>query len=369
MKKNRTKFALLFFLSLLMLAIFTMVLPSKAFSDNENRPLAQKPHLSAASIQNGSVQSDLSAYLSDQVPFRDFWIKVSTTIKKLSGQKVINGVYLGDDHCYFQQFTESSYSTLRMAAVFRLIEVFLQQQDALAAVMLVPSPGTVLSNKLPSDAPYYDADVIFDTANQAISCPVIDLRERFEAEAETAQLYYRTDHHWTGWGAYLAYQEYCLALEKEPEVYKLEQVADGFRGTLYSKVLDIDADSDAIYAPTNIPKVRITYDDGTISETPYRKDNLAQKDKYTYFFGGNYGMVTICTESKNPEKLLVIKDSFANSFVPFLFRDYSEIVMLDLRYFAGNVEEIIMQHEITQILFLYEVSNLLTDTSILNLQK
>ena len=43
--------------------------------------------------------------------------------------------------------------------------------------------------------------------------------------------------------------------------------------------------------------------------------------------------------------------------------------MLDLRYFGGSVEEVIAQNGITQILFLYETSNLLTDTGILRLQK
>ena len=103
--------------------------------------------------------------------------------------------------------------------------------------------------------------------------------------------------------------------------------------------------------------------------TPYRQEQLAQKDQYTYFFGGNYGLVTIETTAENSGKLLVIKDSFANCFVPYLLRDYSEIVMLDLRYFSGSVEAVIAQHGITEILFLYETSNLLTDTGILRLQK
>ena len=80
-------------------------------------------------------------------------------------------------------------------------------------------------------------------------------------------------------------------------------------------------------------------------------------------------MVSIQTQAQNAGKLLVIKDSFANSLVPYLFGDYSEIIMLDLRYFGGSVEEVIAQNGITQILFLYETSNLLTDTGILRLQK
>ena len=317
MKRNRIFFIFLFFVPLFLLAVLTAILPARSFSENENRPLAQMPALSWEGIQSGTVQSELADWFSDQVPLRDFWIQTNTTVRKLAGQKEVGGVYLGDDHYYFQRFTDESYSTGRMASVFRMMDAFVQKQDLPAAVMLVPSP----------------------------------------------------DHHWTSQGAYLAYRAYCETLGRTPREYTLEQVSDHFYGTLYSKVLDSAAQPDAVWAIKELPTVTVTYEDGTVADTPYHPERLAQKDQYTYFFGGNYGIVTIQTEAENSGKLLVIKDSFANCFVPYLLRDYSEIVMLDLRYFSGSVEAVIAQHGITEILFLYETSNLLTDTGILRLQK
>ena len=369
MKRCRIRFFGVFFAPLILLAVLTLLLPSKTFSVNENRPLAQRPVLSVSNIQTGNIQSGLSDYLSDQFPLRDFWIGASAALKKLSGRKEINGIYLGDDHYYFQQFTDASYSVTRMASIFRMMDRFIQKQSIPATVMLIPSPGTVLSAKLPDNAPYYDADLVFDTADQLLSCPVIDLRSCFESAVDDTQLYYRTDHHWTSQGAYLAYEQYCAAQGRNPGEYALEQVSDNFYGTLYSRVLDRSAEPDAVYAPVELPEATITYEDGTVSETPYAPDKLKQKDQYTYFFGGNHGTVSIQTQAQNAGKLLVIKDSFANSFVPFLFGDYSEIIMLDMRYFGGSVEDVIAQKGVTQILFLYETSNLLTDTGILRLQK
>ena len=368
MRGNRVCFLAVFFIPLMLLAVMTLIRSPRAFSANENRPLAQMPAISVKEIQSGSTQEDFSAFLSDQVPLRDHWIKTSTFLKRLSGRTEINGIYLGKDHYYFQQFTDDSYSSSRMVSIFEMMDRFIQKQGIPTTVMLVPSPGTVLSDKLPADAPHYDADVVFDTAGQLLSCPVIDLRNCFEA-ANGTQLYYRTDHHWTSRGARLAYQQYCSALEYCPREYTLELVSDNFLGSLYSKVLDNAAEPDTVHAPALLLDTLITYDDGTVSDTPYRPEKLAQKDQYTYFFGGNYGMITIQTKTSNADKLLVIKDSFANSFVPFLFGDYNEIIMLDLRYFGGSVEDIIAQNGITQILFLYETSNLLTDTGILRLLK
>lgn len=369
MKRCRIRFLGMFFVPLILMAVLTFLLPSKTFSANENRPLAQMPIFSVSNIQTGSAQSGLSDYLGDQFPLRDFWIGGNTYIKKLFGQKLINGTYLGTDHYYFQQFTEDSYSVARMTSVFRMIDGFVRQQGVPSSVMLVPSPGTVLQNKLPAHAPYYDADLVFDTAAQLLSCPVIDLRSRLEESAFDTQLYYRTDHHWTSQGAYIAYQQYCANRGYDPGNYILEQVSDDFYGTLHAKVLDRFAEPDVICAPVALPEATIMYEDGTVEDTPYHQDKLTQKDQYTYFFGGNYGTVTIKTRAQTREKLLVIKDSFANSFVPFLFGDYSEIIMLDLRYFGGDVEDIIAKNGVTQILFLYETSNLLTDTGILRLQK
>lgn len=369
MKRNRTLFLGLFFIPLMLLALLTFLLPAKPFSANENRPLSQMPVLSASNLKAGSAQSDLSDFLSDQVPFRDFWLGVNTAIKKATWRTEINDIYLGDEHYYFQQFTDESFSVTRMEAFFQMMDEFIREQNIPATVMLVPSPGTVLSEKLPANAPYYDAQTVFEAAEDSLSGSVVDLRSIFSAAKNNTQLYYRTDHHWTSHAAYLAYQEYCTTVGLQPTSYTLKQASDDFYGTLYSKVLDIAAQPDSIYAPADLPEVKVEYEDGTITDSPFHQDKLSEKDQYTYFFGGNYGMVKIKTQAQTEEKLLIIKDSFANCFVPYLLMDYNEIIMLDLRYFGGSVQEVIQQNDVSQILFLYEMSNLLTDTGILRLQK
>ncbi len=368
-KAPRALFVAAYFVPLFLLFLLTLLLPGRKLSENENRSLAQMPEFRLQDLGSGSYQASFTQFLSDQVPLREFWIRSNTALRKLSGQKELNGVYLGKDHYYFQKFTEESYSATRMTAVFRQMEAFLEAQSVPAAVMLVPSPGTVLAEKLPAQGPYYDADPVFEAAKQILSCSVIDLRTCFSDAAETTQLYYRTDHHWTSQGAYLAYREYCRALGLTPREYRLEPVAEDFYGTLYSKVLDGGAVPDRIYAPVGLPKVTVTYEDGTVTDTLYHREKLAQKDKYAYFLGGNYGMVTLWTQGDPAKKLLILKDSFCNSFVPYLLEDYGEILMIDLRYFDGNLSEVIRRQGTTQILFLYETTNFLTDKGILKLRK
>lgn len=377
MRKKHLFFIVSFFLLLSLLAIFVIVTPAKEFSENENRVLAQKPTFSLEEVLSGNFQENLSDYLSDQIPLRDAWIQINTEVKKWLGQKEINDVYMGKEHYYFQQFTDESYSTSRMNAIFQMIEDWTgkikndtSKEIQNVSVMLVPTPGTILRDKLPSNAPYYDEDVVYKKAQDTLSCNFIDMREVFSQNAEHTQLYYKTDHHWTGDGAYLAYVEYCKSIgmdAKEQSYFQIEELTDSFYGTLYSKVLDWECEADHIYAPQNLPEVEVICDDEKISESVYDLTYLEQKDKYCVFFGGNWEKVQIKTSAENGKRLLLIKDSFANSFVPYILEDYEEIVMIDLRYYGGTMEEILSEYEITDVLFLYETTNLLTDTGIIKL--
>lgn len=368
MKRKSIVFFCLVMALLTALSVLTFLMPAKEFSENENRVLAQLPELSWSSVMSGEFQSALSDFLSDQIPERDLWIRTNTAIKKLLGKKEINGVYLGSDGYYFQQFTDDSFSDSRTGAIFSLIGQFAKKQQVPVDLMIVPTPGAVLNEKLPANAPFYDADAMWEKLKAATEgCGFIDLREEFASLADSAQLYYRTDHHWTTQGAYYAYRSYCAAQGLEPKSLRsfgLSKVSEDFYGTIYSKTLDASAKPDTIWAVQNLPDITVTFDGTTQGSSLYAPEFLDQKDQYAYFFGGNWGRVDITTQAANGKHLLIFKDSFANSFVPYLLEEYEHITMLDLRYFSGNVAQTVAESGATQILFLYEMTNLLTDTGI-----
>ncbi len=368
MKKN-TIFVTLYFAVLALCAGLTFFLPAKTFSPNENRVLAQSPELTANTLLSGEFQSDLDSFLSDQVPLRDWWIQNNTAIKKLLGKTEINGVYLGKDGYYFQKFTDDSYSSAKRNVVFALMGEFVQAQSVPVTVMPVPTPSVILEDKLPANAPQYDADGTWNALNLAVGDEhFIDLRKAFDQSS--SQLYYRTDHHWTAQGAYLAYVNYCKARSMDPksmEEFELKTVSDQFYGTIYSKVLDSAAKPDTIEAASKLPSLQVKYDGKDVPGI-YHEEKLAEKDKYAYFFGGNPGKVELKTDVNNGKRLLIIKDSFANSMVPYLLSEYEEVVMIDLRYFNGQVSQIMEESEITEVLFLYEMTNLLTDNGIAKLR-
>ena len=153
------------------------------------------------------------------------------------------------------------------------------------------------------------------------------------------------------------------------ETFGVQQVSDSFLGTIYSKTLDGAAAPEAIFAPQALPQVTVTFDGGNTADSVYASEFLEKKDQYAYFFGGNWGRVDIDTGVDNGKHIVIIKDSFANAFVPYLLGEYAHITMLDLRYFAGNVQQTVVDTSADEVLFLYEMTNLLSDTGILKLAR
>ena len=83
--------------------------------------------------------------------------------------------------------------------------------------------------------------------------------------------------------------------------------------------------------------------------------------------GGNYAKVTIDTGADTGKSLLVVKDSFANSFLPFLVKDYDTITVLDLRYYRDGVQS--LADEADDVLVLYELTNFAADKNLYKLNK
>lgn len=99
----------------------------------------------------------------------------------------------------------------------------------------------------------------------------------------------------------------------------------------------------------------------------YDTEKLNEKDLYTTFLGGNYDILTIETDLPGEESLMVIKDSYANAFIPFLLKYYPRITVVDLRYFSGDLLRLADDYRITEVLFLFNVNTYSDDDSILNL--
>ena len=97
---------------------------------------------------------------------------------------------------------------------------------------------------------------------------------------------------------------------------------------------------------------------------------LDKKDKYSMFLDNNHPLITITNNnSKNNEELLLVKDSYGNSFSQFLINDYYKVHIIDLRYYLSSISKYLEENKkINTILLLYSINTLDGDTGILNLR-
>ena len=364
MKKFHIALILLFLAVIILPSVLVFAGEDKTFSDNENRMLQTAPELTVSSILDGSFQDKITDYISDQFPARDTWTELGTDVKKLLGFKDIGGAYLGEDGYYMEKITPDKIDEKNLRRNLMLVSDFLDaNKDVTATMLLVPATGTVMSDKLPRYAQMYDAKKLYETVKAALpDASFPDLYAALTEAKASQQVYYRTDHHWTWYGAQTAYKTLLPdgKYDVSPELF-----ADDFLGTTYSKTLDAAAKPDKVYISRVADTVTVTADGKDIPF--YDMSASGEKDKYKVFFGGNYGETTITGGCNNGKTLLVIKDSFANSLVPFLTADYENIIMLDLRYYMGSAQQLIAEKNVSDILFVCEMSSFANDKNMVKL--
>ena len=197
---------------------------------------------------------------------------------------------------------------------------------------------------------------------------VIDLRSVLKPHADE-YIYYLTDHHWTSLGARYAYQELrrSLGLEDKKTTDSEIAVADDFLGTDYNRIHyyrkpDVIHKYDIPEANTATMEINNS-GEKTKYQSIYDEKALKTADKYNCFFSGNYSAITVDTDAKNDKTLLLIKDSFSNSLVPFLCQDYETIIMVDLRYVNSSVTDYLPEGKVPDdVLIVYNEEKYMQDT-------
>ena len=359
------KIVSLAFAGLLLAALLlTALLPDAGFSALENRVLAQRPAFSLRSVLSGKWMDDTEDWLSDQFPGRDFFVRAKATAEYLLGKRSIGGAYLGAGGQYF----DAAYLTIDRAQWEKNL-TYLKQfaQEHNAYFLPVYSAHTLYPERLPAFVTVDDERALL--ADLPAALHVIDPYDALQAH-RGEPLYFRTDHHWTQQGAYLAYQTYCEALGFTPvtpaETIHSEQP---FYGSLYSKAPIFGAQPDELelYAVDRTVSVVYDLDESTRTDGLYTLSALDAKDQYTAFLDGNHARVDITTDAGTGRTLVVLKDSYAHALVPLLANHYDAIVMLDLRYFNLPVSAVLDGYPDADLLLTYNLTWLSQDRNLYKL--
>ena len=366
------RLGLLFFLLPVIVLVSSIILPDTGFSEKENRILASRPALKLDQIISGVYEKQFETYENDQFPLRDMWITLKATTDRLMGKVEENGVYLGKNGYLMEAFNAPS-QTQYDATVNAMTSFAQKHSDLKQYALIAPNSVNILKSNLPAFAPTDDQNPWIDKLKDSLTSAgvtFIDIRDTF-TDHKAEDLYYHTDHHWTTLGAYYAYLQAAavMGIDTSSDSYDKAPVSQTFKGTLSAKSGFRSGETDEldVFLPNgdNTLSSVVNYvEEQKKSASFYDTSKLNTRDKYALFFGGNHAQIKISTPTESNNTILVLKDSYANSFVPFLAQHYRKIIMIDPRYYYGDLEQLLQVENVQEVLYLYNANTFFADTSL-----
>jgi len=353
------------------MGILSVILPKRTFSETENRYLKKFPEFSMDALLHKGWTTEFEEYVTDHFAFRDPWIGLKAVTEYTLGKRENNGNYLGKNGYLLQD-----YASPKQDALIRSIgHINRFAQNASVPVYTAIVPGSIYVNrdKLPPFSLESDQSVDLETIKNTLvpEANYIDLLPTM-LEHREEELYYRTDHHWTSLGAYYAYEEIMSQMGQQAfaqEDFDRPILSENFYGTLQAAAGTwwIEPDTITGYAPKTENEVSVEIYEGEELEKTldgyWAMDRLQTRDQYSTFLDGNHARVVIKTGNPG-KKLLLIKDSFGHSLAPILSANYSQIDMVDLRYYKVDYEKYMQENQIDECLILYSIDNFVTDTNL-----
>ena len=379
--KRRRKGGLIHYPVLILFSVFFVgmflldcVTPDRTVSELENTTLTQRPKVTAQILSSAGLNrffNDYTQYTKDQIPGRDAWISLQSFVETALLQKTQSGgILLGDkgqmfDRTYGLVSSEERTLPRNIAAVASLAA----RCPGKVYVMVAPAASSIYPERVPAHAPLLQEESYLgqiQTAVEQAGGVYLPLEDALSAHKDE-YIYYRTDHHWTTQGAYYAYSELCSALGLEPFDRAAHTAVDvpDFYGTFYSRARTWNAQPDTLtyYDLDNPLTIYTVTGPGMPTEGQttglYDLDKLDVYDKYAAFLHGNNGLSRV--EGDGEGRILVIKDSYANSLIPFLTANYAQIDVIDLRNYNYGLDALIAENGYDQILVLYSFDSFKSD--------
>ena len=215
--------------------------------------------------------------------------------------------------------------------------------------LLAPTRVEFMDEKYKSNAAPQGESIqnIYGKLSEGFVC--VDAYSPLASRAEEEYLYFRTDHHWTALGAYYAYLAFAeaagfapVAIDQYVECAIPDYIGSLAVGTQSKTILE---SPDTLYY--------YQLDNGvTFSRRFFYIPEDRGKLSYRMFMGGDYPSLDYTSSNQNGKTLVVVKDSYANAFLPWISPHYERIIVLDPRQYKGSVVKLIESLHEADLLFL-----------------
>ena len=360
-----------FVMCMIIFFLLNLIVSDKEMSEEENRMLAGSPRLSWSSLVSGDFMTKYETYLADQFAGRNFWRSSKVGLSGLGGSRQEEDILIGKDDYLMEEIVSPDQDTL-MENLEAIRQFAKRSRDIQTYMLLVPNAANIMRDRLPAFATVSDQSRMFAQVKRELGEDVewLDAAEALKKHAGE-QIYYKTDHHWTSLGAFYTFSQVAEQMQIKTDVssgFVSYPISTTFNGMLAAKSgcrMDVREDI-YMYVPRDTDNdVVVNYvDEQRKTASLYDSSKLKTRDQYAVFLGENTSVVDIKTVSESKRRLLLIKDSYANSFVPFLTPYFREIVLVDPRYYSGTIEDIMDTYRISDVLYLYSGNTFFQDNNL-----
>ncbi|MGL5693796.1 MAG: DHHW family protein [Peptostreptococcaceae bacterium] len=363
-KENLIKFltVILFLGFISIFPIINILTPDKTVSTLENKVLTQMPTISLNKIKSGYFMRTFDEYTSDQFPFRKEFISIKNNISYLFGVREFRNIYVTKNHRLLEKFIFNKTNIDKnISQVNTIIDKLQNEYNINTKIMVIPTSIAFYDDELPSFTITDNQELALNYLKSKIHSFYTPFNILNENKNE--YIYFNTDHHWTQLGAKLAYNDlYNIKEDVNTTLNNYEEVAKDFFGTYYSKAILPTIKGDKIYAYKNYNNFKMEMDLSLNYNTLYGEDKLNGKNKYQYFLHGDPAYALIEGNKESKEEILILKDSFAHNFIPFLTINYKKIHVIDPRYYTINLDDYLKENpDITDALFINNIQTLNDD--------
>lgn len=399
-KKNHLVNVIIFCTVLLLGGVTLLAMKKGTVSEMENRKLATFPVYSDSALWSGDYFRKIDEYYSDNFPFRDKWISFSGSFRNIFGYessditiynpandaeanenltdttKKVNNGPLPDDG--------ATGEVKKRVFVFknRAFEMFgggeamgKSYANVINSYNRLNLPGLQVYNLVIPVALEFELTEKYKKLQKPNRPAIENIYNHLDSNIKKVwaidelrnhreeYIYFNTDHHWTSLGAYYAYRAFCetagsIAVSLDTVPSKVKQT---FLGSLYRLTRDpklkSNPDSVRYYKFRDSVNFYIgsTAKLGVWTKSKMYGEGASGSNSYSVFLQGDLPVVKMETQHKNGRKILMIKESYGNAFAPFLINNFEKVVVVDQRYYTGNLVELLKYEGITDLLFINNI--------------
>lgn len=355
--------------------VFVLLFPAGGSNaDGENRELSSMPALTRSAFFSGEFSQKFENFIDDNIAFRPFFLSIGEKLDTYKGIDTPAGrlVYADRDIG-----TDETKKTSFLIVADRVFEMFMKnralEDNYIAAVNHyarqlggdITLYAAIIPTSLEFEEPLYAntedsqkeaIDYIYAGLDERVK--TIDMYSSLQNHSEE-YIYFRTDHHWTQLGAYYGYAAFSAAVGNtpvNPADFEQKKFTD-FLGSLYTQASAVEL--------ANKPDTIEWYDTAANSDfeismrryengvsKPYKSPIFNEEyPNYRFFLSGDNPFVEL-TNKNNPDgkTIIILRDSFANAFAPWIIHNYKKVVLIDPRTCRADFNEVLEEFQPDEVL-------------------